>query len=127
MFVCNRDCFNCTYTDCVCDEPSDDLALDRQLDLEAKINITSAARACKKYRKTEKGKQAVYRWNHSDKHKEIMRNYNKSEKGKERSKRFEQTEARKAYRREWQRKKRLKLKEEKEWAKQNIWKMEQII
>ena len=43
-----------------------------------------------------------------------MRNYNKSEKGKERSKRFEQTEASKAYRREWQRKKRLKLKEEKE-------------
>lgn len=113
MFVCNRDCFNCKYTGIVYDdEPSDDLDLDRQLDLEAKINTTSAARACKKYRKTEKGKRAVYRWNHSDKHKEIMRNYNKSEKGKERSKRFEQTEARKTYRREWQREKRLKLKEE---------------
>lgn len=112
MFVCNRDCFNCSYTDCICNEPSDDLALDRQLDLEASRSYEANAKAQRKYRKTEKGKQAIYRWNHSDKHKKIMTNYNNSERGKERSKRFEQTEARKAYRREWERKKRLKLKEE---------------
>ncbi|MFQ9442801.1 MAG: hypothetical protein ACLR1A_07800 [Eubacterium ventriosum] len=113
MSVCNRDCFNCSYTDCICNEPSDDLALDRQLDLEASRSYEANAKAQRKYRKTEKGKQAIYRWNHSDKHKKIMTNYNNSERGKERSKRFEQTEARKAYRREWERKKRLKLKEEK--------------
>ena len=113
MSVCNRDCFNCTYIDCICDEPSDDLALDRQLDLEANKSYDNTSTAQRKYRKTEKGKQALYRWNHSERHKELMRTYNKSAKGKARSKRCEQTEHRKAYRREWERKKRLRLKEEK--------------
>ena len=105
MFVCNRDCFNCIYEDCICDEFSDDLALDYGLDRECHINNAPADIAQRKYRKTEKGKQSVYKYNHSVKHKEVMRKYNKSEKGKARFKRFEQTEARKAYRREWQRRK----------------------
>ena len=36
MSICNRDCFNCEYSDCICDEPSDDLRLDYELDLEIK-------------------------------------------------------------------------------------------
>ena len=36
MGICNRDCFNCEYSDCICDEPSDDLRLDYELDLEIK-------------------------------------------------------------------------------------------
>lgn len=112
MSVCNHDCFNCVYSDCICNEPPDDLALHRQLDLDATRKYNSVAVAQRKYRQSEKGKQSTYKYNHSDKGKAVMSAYNKSEKGKERSKRFEQTEVRKAYRREWQRAKRLKLKEE---------------
>ena len=104
MSICNRDCFNCEYSDCICDEPSDDLRLDYELDLE--IKSSNKYNAQKKYRQTEKGKLN----NTSEKAKARMNIYNKSEKGKGRSRRFEQTEKRKAYKREWARRKRLNQK-----------------
>ncbi len=114
MSTCNHDCFNCSYDDCICEDYTDDLALDMYLDRMATRSYDSLRVSQRKYRATEKGKQAVRRWNHSEKHKKIMNNYNKSAKGKERSKRFEQTEKRKAYRREWQKRKYWENKAKKE-------------
>lgn len=116
MSTCNHDCFNCSYDDCICEDYTDDLALDMYLDRMATRSYDSLRVSQRKYRATEKGRQAVYRWNHSEKHKEIMNNYNKSAKGKERSKRFEQTEKRKAYRREWQKRRYWENKAKKEDA-----------
>lgn len=108
MSICNRDCFNCEYSDCICDEPSDDLRLDYELDLE--IKLSNKYNAQRKYRQTEKGKLKLHEYNTSEKAKARMNIYNKSEKGKERSRRFEQTEKRKEYKREWARRKRLNQK-----------------
>ncbi|HEY9825018.1 MAG TPA: hypothetical protein V6D19_06200 [Stenomitos sp.] len=64
-------------------------------------------RAVEKYAQTEKGKEARLR---------AVQKHQATEHGqdvlKAAQKRFEQTEARKAYRREWARQKRLKLKME---------------
>lgn len=119
MSICSHDCFNCIFDDCICDDYSDDLMLDKQLDLEAKNNSKLTPR--QKYQRSEKGKLAMHRYNVSEKAKQKMNRYNKSDKGKERFKRFEQTEKRKAYRREWQKKKywENKLKKEQELLCQN--------
>ena len=114
MSICNHDCFNCIYSDCICNEPPDDLALHRQLDLEANRKYNPVAISQRKYRQSEKGKQSTYKYNHSVKGKATMSVYNKSEKGKERSRRYNQTEKRKAYKREYDKQRRLKLKEERE-------------
>lgn len=68
-------------------------------------------RAFKKYAESEKGKEALNRG---------AEKYQSTEKGKEALKaaqeRFEQTEARKAYRREWDRKNRARLRQKKKEA-----------
>lgn len=103
MPVCNLDCFNCTYSDCINEGDLSERKLDASLDRAAKQDCKLTP--YQKYRKSEKGKAAVHRYNTSDAGKAHMNKYNHSEKGKARSKIYEQTEQRKLYRREWQRRK----------------------
>lgn len=106
--VCNLDCFNCIYDDCINDGDLSDSKLSAELDREAKQD--GELTAYQKYRHTEKGKAAIKRYSQSEKGKEAQYRANHSEKGKARMKRYAQTEKRKAYRREWMRHKRAELK-----------------
>jgi hypothetical protein len=71
-------------------------------------------RAMKKYAQTEKGNEA---------RNEAVNRYQDTENGQEKLKaaqeRFEQTEARKAYKREWDRKNRARLRQEKKLKAEN--------
>jgi predicted metal-dependent phosphoesterase TrpH len=74
----------------------------------------SVKRAMKKYAQTEKGKEARLK---------AVQKHQATEHGQEILKaaqeRFEQTEARKAYRREWDRKNRARLRQEKKLKEEN--------
>lgn len=111
--MCNHDCFNCIYSDCIVDDMVDDIGFDYELDMYAvrSTNITPQKVAQQKYRQSEKGKRAVYKYNHSESAKLVRERYLNTDKSKQRLKRFESSEKRKSYRRKWQRMKRLKEKE----------------
>lgn len=106
--VCNLDCFNCIYDDCINEGDLSDSKLSAELDREA--NQDGEVTPLQRYQRSEKGKAAIKRYNQSEKGKAAMKRANQSEKGKARRKRYEQTEKRKAYRREWMRRKRAELK-----------------
>lgn len=106
--VCNLDCFNCIYDDCINEGDLSDSKLSAELDREAKRD--GELTPYQKYRHTEKGKAAIKRYQVSDKGKAAQYRANHSEKGKARFKAYEQTEKRKAYRREWQKRRREALK-----------------
>lgn len=73
--ICNFDCSNCTYDDCINDELRDEdfvagEQLEKELALEEKLkNMTPRQRT-------------IYKYNHSDKRKKASQRYDKSEKGK---------------------------------------------
>ena len=88
--MCNHDCFNCKYDDCI----NNDVTVD-----EIKKN-EEVARSCD--RAESRKKQITYQYNQSDKCKAIQAKYDRSEKGKERSKRYEQSEKGKARRKRYE-------------------------
>ncbi len=96
--ICNMDCFNCPYEDCINDEITD---FDRKTQDESDMKIfldgmlpkqryvyeynhsQSAKVVQKKYRKSKKGKDAIKRYNSSEKAKETRKKYKNSERSKE--------------------------------------------
>lgn len=69
--VCDKNCENCKYEDCIC-ESTDYSDIDTStLDLETG-----------KQRAIEKGTYSIWKYNHSEKCKENQKRYRQSEKGK---------------------------------------------
>lgn len=92
--VCNHDCFNCTYDDCISNETTYEEY--KQLDyydyliyLERRNNRQKSI--CK-YNHSEKGKAAIERYRQTEKWKETKEQYEKSEKGKAAKARYEKSE-----------------------------------
>ena len=110
--MCNRDCFNCPYDDCICDTmTSDEIAVQDRYDkgirrMNAidngtikfyKYNHSSKGKArSDRYLKSPKGKATAKRYNASEKGKARQREYNSSDKGKARAKKYEQSDKGKA-------------------------------
>lgn len=109
--LCNRDCFNCVYEDCILDE-----------DTSESTDIDNAIRSelCEKkddsqskYNHSAKGKESRKRYLQSEKGKEAQKRYNQSEKGKESRRKAQNTDAaRKSKREYYYRKKAEKIKAE---------------
>ena len=85
MAICNMDCENCVYSDCINEDlTQEERMLQNQQDTEI--------------RKSRKYGRSLVVWNyqHSEKGKEAARRYAQSEKGKENQKRYLQSEKGKA-------------------------------
>lgn len=108
--VCNMDCFNCLFSDCInrsnslsetevkfSVEYETSLKAERREEVIRQIDDPTA-RANAKYRNTPKGKEMVHRMNTNDLAKKRYKKYEQSEKGKERRKRHEAKPERIAYR-----------------------------
>lgn len=106
--ICNLDCFNCIYPDCVNEGDLSDGTLSQALDRYAMQD--SKLTPQQRYKRSKKGKISMHKSNTNESGRARMTRYNHSEKGKARLKRYEQTEKRKAYRREWERRKRAEAK-----------------
>lgn len=77
--MCNKDCENCKYDDCIC-ESADYSDIDTsKLDLEIS-----------EQRAKEKGNYSIWKYNHSEKGKAARKRYKQSEKGKATEKRHTQ-------------------------------------
>lgn len=74
--ICNLNCFNCTYDDCV------NGCTFRQEILFRYNNSKKCKEAQKRYNNSDKGKETQKRYNHSDKGKARLKRYRESEKGK---------------------------------------------
>lgn len=87
--MCNRNCFECTYEDCIIDDVTEEEKAEQKLlDDYARGNKAYYNKdAQKRYRQTDKGKATQKRYNHSDKGKQAREKYCKSEKGKANNKR----------------------------------------
>lgn len=96
--ICNMDCFNCPFEDCINDEITDienrvQDNLDEEIYLEGlfpkqryvyEYNHSQSAKVVqKRYRSSEKGKVAIGKYNSSDKAKETRKKYRSSERAKE--------------------------------------------
>ena len=122
--ICNEDCFNCPYDDCIHEDNfggyDESIETDRQILKERgqsmrfiKYNTSEKGKARRKaFNASPKGKACMKRYNNSEKGKARYKRYSESEKGKETKRKYRQTESYKAYRREYQRKRYAKLKEE---------------
>lgn len=105
--MCNLDCFNCPYDDCIQDGITDnEIASAKHRDEIAKIrhssdDVLAHRKSVARYRKSEKGKatqnryrkstkgqEAIRRYEQSSRCKESKTKYAKSEKGKEAHKRY---------------------------------------
>lgn len=81
--MCNRDCLNCTYDDCI-----DDAITQEERKEQDDYDRTSIRERIKEERSgLRKGKLKYYDYNHSEKGKERLQRYEQSEKGKARRKR----------------------------------------
>lgn len=98
--MCNHDCFNCVYEDCICN----DITLDEFNEIN-KRNSTDANYS-REYKRVKK-------YFESDKGRKYLQNYRKSEKYREYQRKYNQTEKRKAYKKEYNRLYALKRKEQK--------------
>ena len=122
--ICNEDCFNCPYDDCIHEDNfggyDESIETDRQILKERgqstrfiKYNTSEKGKARRKaFNASPKGKACMKRYNNSEKGKARYKRYSESEKGKETKRKYRQTERYKQYRREYQRKRYAKLKEE---------------
>lgn len=137
--MCNMDCFNCPFDDCVNDEITDieninqdkldaEIYLDgmfpKQRYMYERNHSDKGRESQRKYRKSEKGKEANRRSNHSEsskvshkkyrqseKGKKSIERYNSSEKAKQTRKRYRSSERAKELNRIWQREYRLRKKQ----------------
>lgn len=71
MEVCNKDCFNCIYNDCIYDGNDFSDIDTRKLDL-----------SISEQRAIENGTHSVWKYNHSESGRDARKRYRKSEKGK---------------------------------------------
>lgn len=108
MSICNHDCLNCIYDDCICDDDFyDDLELDLELDREAKrLNPDNHDK-----KKNTHTKEQIYRYNHSEKGKQAQMRYNKTNKAKERNARNRNTYKRQEYLKKWKEQHKEEMKE----------------
>lgn len=109
--MCNHDCFNCQYSDCITDnlteeERTEQLELDKEIRFERVRGVIGAS--AKRYYLTDKGRAARERYLKSEKGKAMLerrksredveerkkyfRDYNASERGKERTRRYLESE-----------------------------------
>lgn len=103
--ICNEDCFNCIYPDCINDGYiSGEAAQSRAIDKEIRGNHYSKRRkaSMNKYNASEKGKARNKRYYQSEKGRVCQYNQNHSAKGIERRKRYENSEKGKETRRKYQ-------------------------
>lgn len=109
--LCNRDCFNCVYEDCILDEDtSESVDIDNAIRSELFKNNNDPKR---KYNHSIKGKECIKRYLKSPKGKEAQKRYNQSEKGKASRRKAQNTDAaRKSKREYYYRKKAEKIKAE---------------
>lgn len=122
--ICNEDCFNCPYDDCIHEDNfggyDESIETDRQILKERgqsmahiKYNVSEKGKARRKaFNASPKGKACMKRYNNSEKGKARDKRYSESEKGKETKRKYRQTEKYKAYKREYERKRYAKLKAE---------------
>lgn len=122
--VCNEDCFNCPYEDCIHEDNfagyDESIETDRQILKERgqsmkfiKYNTSEKGKARRKaFSASPKGKACMKRYNNSEKGKARDKRYRESEKGKETKRRYRESEKYKQYQREYQRKRYQKLKAE---------------
>lgn len=76
---CDRNCLNCQYIDCICD----DITMEEFLacsDRDKVNNYTKKYLKTKRYNNTEKGKENLKKYRRSEKYKQYQRDYNKTEK-----------------------------------------------
>lgn len=94
--MCNKDCFNCPYSDCILEEDTAESDIiegtpflagypDRPI-----VYGTSYTERQKRYNSSDKGKERYKRYSTSDKGKDALKRYNQTEKGKERFRRYYQ-------------------------------------
>lgn len=85
--MCDYDCLNCQYSDCINDDnlELDNLELDEYLDEQAAEHMPNKSKY--RYAKSEAGKAAQRRYNHSEKGKARTYAYNHSDKRKEANRR----------------------------------------
>ena len=94
--MCDRNCFNCVYEDCIVDDVT------KEEDAEQKLLDDYARRQLNGYKNTfrynhsEKRQKAQKRYNHSEKGRQARARYAQSEKGREAQKRYAQSEKGKA-------------------------------
>lgn len=91
--TCNRDCFNCTFADCIVDDVTKEE--ERTINLADKTlqrEIRRVERYDSEYWRQNEKYQRYYR---TEKFREAQRKYNQSEKGKQRSKKFADEQKRK--------------------------------
>ena len=81
--MCNMDCLNCIYPDCINDSDVTPDEMKAQDELDKKITYGRAK---------EKGRVSQWKYNHSEAGKEAQKRYVKSEKGKEAHKRYAKSE-----------------------------------
>lgn len=113
--MCNHDCFNCQYSDCIVETDtaeSDEIENipfmvgypDREIiygtsytESQKRYNQSAGGKErSKRYDLSQKGKERYRQFYTTDKGKELLRQYELSEKGKERHKRYLCTEKGKA-------------------------------
>lgn len=96
--MCNKDCFNCTKKDCICDDLTEQERKQQdECDKEIKVSNKDGKELARwKYYQSEKGKAMQRRYAVSEKGKATKNRYNHSEKCKEAQKRYRQSEKGKA-------------------------------
>lgn len=77
--ICDMNCLNCVYQDCINDTEPTEAEMQAQDELDIIV---------KRGRAKEKGQLAQWNYNHSQAGKESQRRYAKSEKGKEAQRRY---------------------------------------
>jgi len=91
---CNNDCFNCTYSDCICsggyEKATDELEKELELEERKQQAYKNGTELYFMYNHSKRGKERAKKYNSSDKGKAARDKYNKTEKGKERWRRYYQ-------------------------------------
>ena len=93
--MCDRNCFNCVYEDCIVDDVTKEEE-DEQKRFDDSIRHKNGTASRYKYEHSEKRKVTRKRYRQSEKGKEAQKRYAQSEKGREAQKRYAQSEKGKA-------------------------------
>ena len=105
--ICNEDCFNCPYSDCINDdyivgEYAESVRIDTEIRLDYDTEYRKRKLKMSNYDNTEKGKARMIKYRHSEKGKAVQFKANHSQRGIERRKRYENSEKGKETRRKYQ-------------------------
>ena len=84
--MCDRNCFNCVYEDCIVDDVTKEEE-DEQKRFDDFIRHKNGTASKYKYNNSEKGKARYKKYWQSEKGKEAQKRYAQSEKGKAKAKR----------------------------------------